>query len=64
MAGYPQTSLRADRNAVLASHDRTFAQALAAESKFRRASADLDDVRERLAAFAGGTRPASPRPAP
>jgi len=61
MAGYPQTSLRTDRAAVLASPGRTLAQGLAAEAELGRSGADQDDVRARLAAFAAGSRPASPR---
>jgi enoyl-CoA hydratase len=61
MAGYPQTSLRTDREAVLASAGRTLAEGLAAEAKTGRAGADQDDVRDRLAAFAAGSRPVSPR---
>jgi enoyl-CoA hydratase len=61
MAAYPQTSLRSDRELVLASAGRTLAEGLAVEAKAGRDGADRDDVRDRLSAFAGGSRPASPR---
>ncbi|HEU5219134.1 MAG TPA: enoyl-CoA hydratase-related protein, partial [Gemmatimonadales bacterium] len=63
MAAYPQTSLRADRKAVLSSCGRTLSQGLAAEMEICRAAVDQDDMRQRLAEFARGSRPASPRPA-
>jgi len=61
MAAYPQTSLRADRNAVLSSSGRTLPQGLAAEAEICRPAVDQDDMRQRLAEFARGSRPASPR---
>jgi enoyl-CoA hydratase len=61
MTGYPQTSLRADRRAVLASSGRTLAEGLAAEVEICHAALDHDDMRDRLAAFARGSRPPSPQ---
>ena len=61
IAAYPQASLRADRTAVLLASGRTLAQGLAAERQTAGAAADQDDVRQRLAEFARGSRPASPR---
>ncbi|HKN90999.1 MAG TPA: enoyl-CoA hydratase-related protein [Acidimicrobiia bacterium] len=62
MAAYPQTRLRADRMAVLSASGRTFSQGLAAEREICRAAVDQDDMRQRLAEFAHGSRPPSPRP--
>ena len=62
MAAYPQTSLRADRMAVLSASGRTLSQGLAAEREICRAAVDQDDMRQRLAEFAHGSRPPSPRP--
>jgi enoyl-CoA hydratase len=62
MATYPQASLRADRAAVLSASGRTLAEGLAAERETAGAAADRDDVRQRLAEFARGSRPTSPRP--
>lgn len=62
MAGYPPTSLRADRHAVLAAAGRTLPEGLAAEADGAGRALGQDDMAERLAAFAAGARPASPRP--
>ncbi|MFD9667599.1 enoyl-CoA hydratase-related protein [Rhodococcus sp. NPDC059968] len=63
IAGYPQESLRADRQSILASGGYRTEEGLALEDDYRRASLDNPEVLQRLEAFARGERPESPRPA-
>jgi enoyl-CoA hydratase/carnithine racemase len=50
VAGYPQTSLRADRDSVLAAPGRRLEEGLASEAMFGRA-AETDDLRRGVHRF-------------
>ncbi|MBV9415617.1 MAG: enoyl-CoA hydratase, partial [Solirubrobacterales bacterium] len=60
MAGYPQASIRSDREAILASYGRSVEEGLALEDEARRRSLSDGVMLERLQAFARGDRPTPP----
>jgi enoyl-CoA hydratase len=60
MAGYPQASIRSDREAILDSYGRSVDEGLALEDEARRRSLSDGVMLERLQAFARGDRPTPP----
>jgi len=60
IAGYPQSSVRSDRRAVLDAWDLGIDEGLALEDDARRASLSDGVMLARLQAFVGGERPTSP----
>ena len=60
MAGYPQASIRSDREAILASYGRSVEEGLALEDEARRRSLSDGVMLGRLQAFARGDRPSPP----